>query len=450
MNAILALVRKDLLLYINDRRALLMHLLIPIVVAAFFGSLFGGSGSGNGQTGRIDIALVQQDASAVGARIAAGLKDDTNLRVQTVDLAAARKLVGEGKVTVAVVIPAGFGDAAGGALFGAGSKPTLPLLYDPSQATVLAMVKGLLTQQVMQHVSNEMFNGAAGRAFTERSLMQIEEEVARDPQAGAQRGALVDMLRSVRAYQASRQGEAEGQAAKAAGEPAGASAAAAAPEPEGGGVGLTMPFATAEEAVSGGPVYNVYAHSFAGMGVQFILFMGVDLGIGVLTARRAGIWSRLLAAPITQGQVLLARMVSGTVIAAGLLVTIFLCAVLIFGVRISSVAGFALVTVTFAFMTATFGLLIAAFGKTPEAARGIATLATLMIVMLGGAWVPSFIFPEWLQTASLAVPARWAIDGLDAVTWRGLGVDAALRCAAAQLGFALVFGLLAVWRFRAK
>jgi len=32
--------------------------------------------------------------------------------------------------------------------------------------------------------------------------------------------------------------------------------------------------------------------------------------------------------------------------------------------------------------------------------------------MLGGAWVPSFVFPEWLQTLSLFVPTRWAIDGL--------------------------------------
>ena len=48
------------------------------------------------------------------------------------------------------------------------------------------------------------------------------------------------------------------------------------------------------------------------------------------------------------------------------------------------------------------------------------------MVMLGGAWVPSFVFPEWLQTVSLFVPTRWAVDGLDAMTWRGLGLDAAL------------------------
>jgi ABC-2 type transport system permease protein len=384
MTAILALVRKDLQLYLNDRRALIIHLLVPIIVAAFFGSLFGGTGK---QAGKIDIAVVQQDRSAMAARIVAGLQADPNLRVHALALAEARASVAAGKATVAVVIPAGFGDAAIGALGGAGGKPGLPLLYDPSKATVLAMVKGLLMHQVMQQVNAAMAARAGGGA---------------------------------------------GQASQAGAADAG------------------MPFATRDEAVSAGPAYDAYAHSFAGMGVQFILFMGVDWGIGLLAARRAGIWSRLLAAPITQGHVLLSRLLSGTIIAAALLVAIFLAAVVLFGVTITNPAGFVLVAAGFALMTATFGLLVAALGRTVEATRGIATFATLMIVMLGGAWVPSFIFPEWLQQASLAVPARWAIDGLDAVTWRGLGLEAAARCAGAQLAFAALFGALAAWRFTAR
>ena len=137
------------------------------------------------------------------------------------------------------------------------------------------------------------------------------------------------------------------------------------------------------------------------------------------------------------------------VLACVLMLAIFAAAIAIFGVRIrGSVAGFALITLTFAIMTAAFGLFIAAVGKTPEATRGLAIVLTLIMVMLGGAWVPSFIFPPWLQTASLVVPTRWAVDGFDAMTWRGLGFDAALAPSAVLLGFALLFALLALWRFR--
>jgi ABC-2 type transport system ATP-binding protein len=49
--------------------------------------------------------------------------------------------------------------------------------------------------------------------------------------------------------------------------------------------------------------------------------------------------------------------------------------------------------------------------------------------------------------ASDAGHSDWAVDGFDAVTWRGLGLQAA-PAMAVQLGFALVFGGLAIWKFR--
>jgi ABC-2 type transport system permease protein len=68
--------------------------------------------------------------------------------------------------------------------------------------------------------------------------------------------------------------------------------------------------------------------------------------------------------------------------------------------------------------------------------------------MIGGAWVPSFVFPSWLQRASLAAPTRWAIDGLDAVTWRGLGINAAVAPLLVLGGSAAVCLAVAIWRFR--
>ncbi|MGV7208458.1 ABC transporter permease [Oxalobacteraceae bacterium A2-2] len=433
MTALIALVRKDLILYLGNRRALLMHLLLPAMLAAFFGSLFGDDGGGKG--GKIDVGLVQLDRSPAGLKIADGLKADSTLRVVELDQQAARDKVRGGKLPVAIVIPAGFAAQAADALFRPDGKPAIPLYYDPSQAAVLAMVKGLLTQHVMQVASAEMMGGGAQSSQrTQRALDQLQQEGGADPA----RTELATFLTSLKQYQE----RSAARAQQAGTEGAHGNTAAAAP------VGMSMPFTTGEEALSNGPKYNGYAHSFAGMGVQFILFMGVDLGIGVLLARRMGIWSRLLAAPVGLRTVLLGRLLSGALIALGLMCALFAVAVLGFKVHIASVAGFIGVSLCFALMTACFGLLIAAFGGTPEAARGIAVFATLIMVMLGGAWVPSFVFPEWVQQATLVVPTRWAIDGLDAVTWRGLGLDAVLQAMGVQLAFALVFGALALWRFQ--
>jgi ABC-2 type transport system permease protein len=70
------------------------------------------------------------------------------------------------------------------------------------------------------------------------------------------------------------------------------------------------------------------------------------------------------------------------------------------------------------------------------------------MVMLGGAWVPTFVFPAWLQQLTVVVPTRWAVDGFDGMTWRGLGLSAAVAPTLVLLGFAALFGALAVFRFR--
>jgi len=425
MTAFLALVRKDLILYVSDRRALLMHLVLPILIAAFFGSVFGG---GTNKGGGIDVALVQLDGSDASSRIAAGLKADPNLHLTVMDREQAAQAVRKGSQAVAIVLPAGFAEASGSALFAPGPKPVIELLYDPSQPAVLAMVKGMLTQQVMSVVSAEMFGGPMGRKLTERSLQQLDTAAAANPD----NAPLRDMLAAVHRFQVQPQ-------------QAGADGTQGQPR------GMAMPFTTHDEGLSNSPAvqgYNPYAHAFSGMGVQFILFMGMNMGIGMLLARRDGLWSRLLAAPVSLALVVLARAASATIIAFCLLCAIFVVGVLAFGITVSSVAGFLGIALCFGALTAGFGLLIAAFGKTPEAARGIAMFATLIMVMLGGAWVPTFLFPAWVQQVTMVVPTRWAIVGLDAVTWRGLGLAGAAPAMAVLLAFALLFTALAVWRFR--
>jgi ABC-2 type transport system permease protein len=99
-------------------------------------------------------------------------------------------------------------------------------------------------------------------------------------------------------------------------------------------------------------------------------------------------------------------------------------------------------------MAAAFGLLVASIGQTPGGSRGVASLAVLLMVMLGGAWVPTFIFPAWLQQLTVVMPTRWAVDGLDAMTWRGLDGSAAVMPTIMLVGFAILFGTLALMRFR--
>ena len=425
MNAFIALVRKDLVLYFSNRRSVIMSIAAPILIAAFFGSLFGGR---DNKVANIPVAITDLDRSELSAKIVAALRADSALTLSVASEADALAQVKAGKLRASVTLPAGFGAKAGNALFGGPDKPQIVLNYDPSQSMVLPLVRGLLTQHVMQVVSEAAISGAGPM------MKDMRAQVLKNPQMPAgQRDELVGMFDSIAKVQQ-----------RAAPAPGAASAAAAGPA-------FSVPFSTREVEASSQPEtrYNSYAHSFAGMGVQFILLMGVDLGVGLLLMRRLGLWKRLRAAPLSRAKLLGSRIASTALIALIVFAVIYAVAFAFFKVRIEgSVIGFVAVLVAFALLTASFGLLIAAVGKTPEATRGLAILATLLLVMLGGAWVPSFIFPAWLQTASLFVPTRWAIDGLDAMTWRGLPMEAAVMPVVVMLGFSAAFTALAITRFQ--
>jgi ABC-2 type transport system permease protein len=433
----LALVRKDLKLFFNDRKAVAVGLVAPIVLASFFGYLFGGQG-GNAETSKVPVLVIDQDGSDVSRGLITQLGSDKNLDVKPSTLNTARAAVRKGKATAAIVIPKDFGRDAGHALFtGASatgaSKPQLGVLYDPSHNVELGMVKGILSGAVMQAVSKEMFTGRSGREVVNESLAQVEN----NSQLPAEdRKALRDLLGGVKELNERQDEQQNREGASGRTELSG---------------GLTMPYETREEAITSGQdvAYNGYAHSFGGMAIQFILFMGLDVGIALLMLRQSGLWQRLRAAPLSRTTLLGSRTVSASLMAGFILLVMFGFARVVFGVRIlGSFPGFVLVCVAFSLMTAAFGLMIAALGETVEATRGYSIMATLIMVMLGGAWVPTFVFPVWLKKLTVVVPTRWAMDGLDGMTWRGLGFSSAVWPIAILLAFTLLFGVVAVMRFR--
>lgn len=419
-----AMVRKDIQLFFVDRRALLMSFAIPIAIGSFFGYVLGGAGDQANQS-KIPILAVDQDGSAISRDIVTRLSGEKALDVKPSNPSDARAAVRKGSANVAVIIPPNFGQNAGRAFFGPQQKPEIAVLFDPSHSAERAMVTGILAGDVMQSVSKEMFTGQTGREMVKDSLAQVEQ-IPGLPDADKK--PLEDLLRSVDRWNQSGLGASGGLSR-----------------------GLSMPFTTSEEAVTArrNTKYNGYAHAFAGMVVQFVLFLGIDVGIGLLQQRQRGLWKRFRAAPLSRGVLLGSRAVSAAILAFFVVQVNFLFARLVFGVKVEgSMLGFLAVSAAFALMTAGFGMLVASLGKTPEATRGLSIFATLIVVMLGGAWIPMFLFPQWLQKLTVIVPTRWAMDGFEAMTWRGLGLDAALRPIAVLLLFAVVFGFLAVARFR--
>ncbi len=370
---LLAMVRKDLLLFFSDRRSVIVAFAVPILIGSFIGVITNGAAT-NGEPPRVKVAIADEDGSAVSKAVVAGLQADRALSVTVTTGDHAKTLVREGTSAAGAIVPAQFGEASTRSLFQAQTdRPRLEVFFDPSRTIEAGLVQGVLTQHVMQAVAQ----------------------------------------------------------------------AAGAPRP-------SLPFIVAAAPLTSSRVpYNSYAHAFAGMGIQFLLFSALNLGIEMLVERERGLWARLRSAPVSRFTIVGGKIASITIVSFLTLLVSFGFAMVVFNVRIDgSLLGFLAVAISCSMMAAGFGLLVAALGNSPKTARGISTLATLVMVMLGGAWMPTFIFPTWLQRFTVAVPVRWAVDGLDAMTWRGLGPSSAVGPTIALLGFAAVFTAISFARFR--
>ena len=427
--AIVALVRNDIRLYLSDRRAVVVGVLVPILIAAFFGYIFRGTGQSD-DAGKIPIAIVDEDRSEVSHAIAADLAADKLLQVTALVRTAAREQVKAGKQNAAVVFPQGFGEQATRALFSGLGKPQVEVLVDPSQTTGARVIAGLLAQYSMQEISKEAFTGALGRSTIDGLLADLDKQEPTTKSADLK--ALLQSARKLIDAQDATAADKPGTGAQR-------------------GFGLSIPYTVASTEVTARDTapYNGYAHSFAGMAVQFILFAGIDAGVLLLLTRQRGIWQRLRSAPLRRSEFMLARALATTLISLFQFSLIYLAAALVFKVRIEgSWPGFIGVAIAFCLLNAAFGLMLATLGRSAPTTRGFASMATLLLVMIGGAWVPAFVFPRWLQQVSLYAPTRWAVDGLDGATWRGLPFSSAVLPIVVLAGSAAICMAVAIWRFR--
>ncbi len=384
-----AIVRKDLLVHLTDRRAVILSFLLPAALAAFMSIAFRSSGDGP-KALRVPILVSDEDQSEGSRRLVAALQADPALTATPMGRAEAEEAVRGGHNVLALVLPKRF-----------------------AETTIAALAEKMRRSDT----------GAAAAAPTDLATVVF----ITDPTSPAGAGIAASLIRS--------------RIVDALADPAVKARLAAC-----GDLNMAYRVDTLSAATER---YSGAGHAVAGMAVQFILMAAIESAVILITERQRGLWRRIRTAPISRARVLTARIISSAIIALMTLAFLVLFGRFVLGVELNgSLLGLGLVSLTFALMASSVGVFVSTLGKTPQATRGAGLFVILVMVMLGGAWVPTFILPDWLQTVTQFIPTRWAVDGLDAVMWRGQGIEAVLAPSALMLGVAAVLAMLAAWRFR--
>ena len=184
----------------------------------------------------------------------------------------------------------------------------------------------------------------------------------------------------------------------------------------------------------------VFGHSFCGMTLQYLLFLGMDCGLLLLRERSGGVWRRLASCPAPPTAIIAGRALATMLVAIMQVVFTMGCAWLLFGVPIrGSIPGLVLMVLAVSALAASSGLMVASIGGSEARARSIAILVILAVSLLGGLWLPSFLLPWWVRDMGLLMPTSWALRGLEAATWQGAGFLQAAACSTVVAAYSLVF-----------
>ena len=107
-----------------------------------------------------------------------------------------------------------------------------------------------------------------------------------------------------------------------------------------------------------------------------------------------------------------------------------------------------LLLISFALAAVAMGTMMGTFTRTPSQANGLSISMGMVMGLLGGCMFPLEMFPPAVANVAKILPTTWAMMGMTQLTVYNAGFIQILPYAAVLLGFALVFFVVGVWRFR--
>lgn len=396
MSRILNIAWKDTLLRFASPSELLFFLVLPVLFILIVSGFATGQGSSDN---RIVVLVVNEDGGALSTNLMHTLESSKSVRPEVLTADQAAKTFDAGDSPALLTIPTGFETA-----LRAGQPLELALQVTPSNTNSLA------AEQAIQAAAAQV-----SRALAAANGSVIAAERVRPFAGDAERTAYFDA--SLRAAQSL--------------------------------------FETAPQRINSiervqdeNESYSGAAQGTAGQMIIWVLIPLLGTSAMMAYERATGTLKRLLTTPTPKSTYLL-----GTITGQygmGIVQMLILVGFGAFVMKVDWGPPGALLAVLLAFGLAAvaMGTMMGTFVKTESQASGMSIMLGMVMGLLGGCMWPLELFPPAMQKIVHVLPTTWAMQALTDLTMRGEGLLAVLPEIGVLLGFAVVFFVVGVKRFR--
>jgi ABC-2 type transport system permease protein len=391
---------KDLRLFATDRGALILFILFPFLFIVMFTLL----NIGVTEDTKLQLHIVNEEAEGgFSYQIIDALDSAGNVEIIMMDYDQAYRAVEDEEISGFIAFPAGFTE---GILSGAGTE--LEVVSNAEDTADKAALSGI-SQSIASQVG-------AVRAIVS-SLAQLKVTAPITPEEMA----LIDQIIEQVQEQAL----------------------------SGQGVGAQALIEYGTESVGAMEETNPSDWVIPGYLTMFVFFAAAVGAETIVRERQNHTLERLLASSVKR-ESLLGGIFTGMSIKGLIQVLIFwVVGLLAFSLELGNApAAVIILSVLMVLVSAAFAIMLATLVKTQRSASSIAVLASLVLAPLGGCWWPLFILPEWMQALAKLTPHGWATTGFNKLMLFGADFGAVVPEMLVLLGFAVLFSIIAIWRFR--
>jgi ABC-2 type transport system permease protein len=195
--------------------------------------------------------------------------------------------------------------------------------------------------------------------------------------------------------------------------------------------------------------YDPRANSSAGQMITWVFIPLIGISSSFAYERQRGTLRRLLTTPTGKGTYLLGSILGNVFWALVQMTLLILFGALVMKVNwAENPAALAVMLTASALAAAAMGTMLGTLVKTEGQAGGLSIMLGMVMALLGGCWYPIELFPQVVRIIVKVLPTTWAMQGMMDILVRGQGVTGILPVAGILLGFAAVFFVVGIWRFK--
>jgi ABC-2 type transport system permease protein len=409
----LSIAWKDIQIIFKDRGALIILFGLPLLIGSMYGSIYNSMDITGEKGFSITVSLVNQDDGPYSEQIVSTLEDIDLLDIQAVEsIAQAESLVTDETVMAAIVIPASFSQNVNSY-----KSSIIEVLVDPAQAQFGNILTGILKEIVTPiGIQGELTYGIRS-TLEESGLMEGSPQEIRLATEAQIMGVLMTQLMEM----------------------------------------FQNPSITIQsEDLQGADIIipsNWFAVFVPALTVMFAFFIVPALAPELLKEKREGTLRRLLSAPLARGTILSGKMMA-------YLGIVFLQVLLLFGVGSvlfdmplgDDPLGILLITLALGLSATSLGVMVAALARTERQADAVGMVLGFLLAGIGGCiqigLIPAYRMEGILGTLSKFVPHSYALDAYRILMIESGTLTDVLSNLLILLGFAVVFFVIGVWKFK--